>query len=63
MVGENEQMKKQIITNFLISIALYTLLSIYGYFNLPAPYGIHSFWISAVIVAVLYFAFGVVKKE
>ena len=55
-------MKKTIIKDFLIAIVLYVLFVVYGYFNLPAPYGIHSFWISAVIVAVLGFVFWLVKR-
>lgn len=55
-------MKKTIIKNLLIAIALYALFAVYGYFNLPAPYGIHSFWISAAIVAVLGFVFWIVKR-
>ena len=43
-------MKKTIIKDFLIAIVLYVLFAVYGYFNLPSPYGIHSFWIAAVVV-------------
>ena len=61
MVGENEQMRNTI-KNLLIAIVLYVLFAVYGYFNLPAPYGIHSFWISAVVVAVLGLVFWLVKR-
>ena len=50
-------MKKTIIKDFLIAIVLYVLFAVYGYFNLPSPYGIHSFWIAAVVVAVLGLVF------
>ena len=55
-------MKKTIIKNLLIAIALYALFAVYGYFNLPVPYGVHSFWISAVVVAALGFVFWLVKR-
>ena len=55
-------MKKTIIKDFLIAIVLYVLLAVYGYFNLPSPYGIHSFWIAAVVVAVLGLVFWLVKR-
>ena len=55
-------MKKTKIKNFLTAIVLYVLFAVYGYFNLPAPYGIHSFWISAVVVAVLGLVFWLVKR-
>ena len=53
---------KNTIKNLLIAIVLYVLFAVYGYFNLPAPYGIHSFWISAVVVAVFGFVFWLVKR-
>ena len=53
---------KNTIKNLLIAIALYVLFAVYGYFNLPAPYGIHSFWIAAVVVAVLGLVFWLVKR-
>ena len=55
-------MKKTIIKDFLIAIVLYVLFAVYGYFNLPSPYGIHSFWISAVVVAILGLVFWLVKR-
>lgn len=55
-------MKKTIIKDFLIAIVLYVLFAVYGYFNLPSPYGIHSFWIGAVVVAVLGLVFWLVKR-
>ncbi|MBR7151789.1 MAG: hypothetical protein IKD02_05580 [Clostridia bacterium] len=55
-------MKKTIIKDFLIAIVLYVLFAVYGYFNLPSPYGIHSFWIAAVVVAVLGLVFWLVKR-
>ena len=53
---------KNTIKNLLIAIVLYVLFAVYGYFNLPAPYGIHSFWIAAVVVAVLGLVFWLVKR-
>ena len=53
---------KNTIKNLLIAIVLYVLFAVYGYFNLPVPYGIHSFWISAVVVAVLGLVFWLVKR-
>ena len=55
-------MKKTIIKDFLIAIVLYVLFAVYGYFNLPSPYDIHSFWIAAVVVAVLDLFFWLVKR-
>ena len=53
---------KKTIKDFLIAIALYVLFAVYGYFNLPAPYGIHSFWIAAVVIAVLGLFFWLMKR-
>ena len=53
---------KNTIKNLLIAIVLYVLFAVYGYFNLPSPYGIHSFWIAAVVVAVLGLVFWLVKR-
>ena len=53
---------KNTIKNLLIVIVLYVLFAVYGYFNLPSPYGIHSFWISAIVVAILGLVFWLVKR-